>query len=277
MYTRKVESDADNLNNEKEAGTLISRELFNYFRLLHHPDFQLECKNDQPPYIIRTNNALRLTQEMNYILAHKNLLTFANSIMGLTENPEMGLDSEVFYAYTRLFKILRQEAPINAVHAIVIEHFSSLANKLTSEEPMNLDDIIKSTQDLDNKLYGRPPISRNLRLIVGGVIGALGGLALGLLIGIAATWWAGGIGAIPLALVGASKGAAFGTGIALTVGCSAAAGGFAASVFGFYGGKQSQTHHHAKTKAIHESAPNIINLAASVFTSIKDNPSIRGF
>ncbi len=86
---------------------------------------------------------------------------------------------------------------------IVIEHFIEKTNKLLTDKIFDIKTIQKSADELDRKLYGKPPLSQSLSTAAGTLIGILVGAAIGAAIGGAATAPAGGFGAIPGAIIGA--------------------------------------------------------------------------
>lgn len=89
-------------------------------------------------------------------------------------------------------------------HSIVFNHFADLTNQW-NEKQLTKKEIDDSCGQLKRKLLGWP-ISKTLNMAICGVIGAMAGAAIGAV----ATFWSGGIGAIPGALVGFSLGATFG-------------------------------------------------------------------
>lgn len=148
--------------------------------------------------------------------------------------------------FETLFATLHDSSNDKAVNEIVVDYFTGLTNGMVeSDLRPSVDDIDEFSKKLNEKLAEKKPNAK-LRAAIGGVIGALVGLAVGVAIGVGLTWYFGGVGAIPTALLGAAKGFTAGTALAtgtLTLGGITGAG---LGLFSAY--KRNQVHTRITTE-----------------------------
>ncbi|MDR3477409.1 MAG: hypothetical protein P4M14_05190 [Gammaproteobacteria bacterium] len=147
----------------------------------------------------------------------------------------------------------------------ITDHFIQQIKAL--KNPLTLEEITQSANALDQKLFGKPPLNPYIKAAICGVIGALVGLVIGVIIGGASTFYAGGFGALPVALATAFKGAALGQTVA-AVGLASVLG----SLFGLFSGKKQGPKYLEKMADTKHKMQNIYDDSQEVFDSLRPKP-----
>lgn len=207
-----------NLNGDTGLSISIPSELYTYLKLLGKEDtysdaiyidnFCLEEKEDigrQKFYVISTDNshALELTNRLSEIAKNKPLFSFAKAINEIPDylvfpsKTKKEKTTKVKEHFAELFKCLVNDKENNTdSYTTVREHFTHLAKELTKignkkAHVLTPKMVQKSADELEAKLYGKPPISPKAKAIIFALIGAIFGLVLGASIGGVIGFWSG--------------------------------------------------------------------------------------
>lgn len=108
--------------------------------------------------------------------------------------------------YLRLSTDIQKSKATSATYdpiPVVIDHFIHLGEGIAKRKAITSDDMTRSMTRLDKKLKDKKPMSPELKMTICGVIGAIVGFSIGLVVVGLAT---GGFGALPGAIVGAVSG-----------------------------------------------------------------------
>ncbi|MDR3477863.1 MAG: hypothetical protein P4M14_07515 [Gammaproteobacteria bacterium] len=145
----------------------------------------------------------------------------------------------------------------------------NVCDQLLEKPNLSVEEIKHLTQDLDEKLLGKPPISRYLKAALFGFIGAVVGLALGVVIAGGSTIWAGGFGAIPGAIAGAFKGAALGTTLA-----TISSAGLIGAISGLFSSRNAHNNYFQNVQEVAELHKPYIKAASSLAIAALDPEKI---
>ncbi|MDR3477208.1 MAG: hypothetical protein P4M14_04180 [Gammaproteobacteria bacterium] len=141
-------------------------------------------------------------------------------------------------SFSKAFSNVPWTADNHYQYLCITDHYIQLVDQVLLNPRLSLQEIERSGKSLDKKLYGTAPLNSYLKAAIFGVMGALVGVALGIVIAGGSTVWAGGVGAIPGAILGAFKGAALGITIAEATSVS-----LLAATYGLYSGLKSRSQY----------------------------------
>lgn len=249
---------ARDLNNRSGIGIAINEELYKKFELMNNPKFQLSTFTDTLYnyevggityyFIFAAKDAISelvnvMKPNVVELILKTQLAEFYKNIEAL-KPVHQDEESPLLPAYKN-FQALYQ-ALINEPEetkniersAIIIAHFNDLAIKFKNDPlantPQNLE---KSLEELNKKLYGKPPMGKALNATICGVIGAIAGFLFGVVIGAAIIARSDGFGAFIDAFEGAFTGFTLSTKIGLSV---AGGVGLLSSLGGGFWAKRNQ-------------------------------------
>lgn len=210
--------EARNLRNQAGISIIANKELGYHFTLLNAPLLQTSIHDDlesgQPFYCISTaaNNSQQLNRLINLLIQHKDLYEFSQQLYSMQKK----VTGEIFEKFKALFISFHDEKIDwkNPAYTTILKHITQEAEKLCVNPKPSFKEIEASAKQLQREIYGTPPLNPKIKALIFGIIGALVGAALGLVFGAAATFYAGGFGSFPAALLGAVKGFTVATAIA---------------------------------------------------------------
>jgi hypothetical protein len=234
--------------NLNDPALLIQVDRARAAKLLANPaTFMLPMLNQQFQIRVKDNYRESVAFENEFQLAQHLQVTLLNKKIKDFENLNLPKNQQLVDSYIALSNSLAKEPWTEANYyqnLAITDHYIAQVDKMRVHPNLTKEDIKeieKSGQELDNKLYGKPPISPTLRAAICGVIGALVGVALGIVVGTVSSLWLGGFATLPAALLTGFKGGYLG----VTVGLAIASAGTGAN-YGFFSGKQKQAEYAAQ-------------------------------
>ena len=209
---------------------------------MDNPHFQFKKETDTEKWelfhtiLVSNEHAHELTQTLDKIANNKDLSWLLDKIRCLSGKSEV--NDKVVDAFRKFFGRLCNESVdlISGPYPTIIQHVAQEAANVFYNPNRGYKEIGNSFEQLDEALHGKQPMSPKVKAAICGVIGALVGFAIGIVVGAAITAWGGGFGALP----GAIAGAFLGFTVATTVGIGGAGlGALAGGVSGFFNAKEN--------------------------------------
>lgn len=197
-----------NLNNENGLSIELSKEVFDELEKTNNPNFQLDILDNSSGaccfYVVSAadRNIPELKKAIQKSINARALKDFNAKIDSLEAK---SIDPGIISKFRALSETILC-APIYASgepYATIIEHFTKEA-----ENPsLSLKSVEDSAIQLDNKLFGKPPIKDlKVKVCICALLGALSGIVVEAAVVAAFTVSTGGFGAFVAVMLGAAKG-----------------------------------------------------------------------
>lgn len=248
-YVRAIESNKSVKHKEKATESYKNQ----LWSTDHHPYF--------------ASLAQQLLMAGNQLIAYEaaqidaKIVSFNDAIMRCSSDE---LKTPLVFLSEAIEKELSSPSETNAIYLNVLACFTNILGQLT-KKTLTLQVLETELKQLDEAVYGKPPLATPIKILIGSVIGAIVGVITGLIVGAVLTGWAGGFGALPAAIIGGINGASIGAAVA--VGGISITGVLAGSTIGFFSGKRDESKYNDQKMEL-----NIYDAVEEVKTAIRSLP-----